>query len=65
METFIYGGLAHANPEKYRLFKAWMEYPPAAVLFNYCFVSVLGHVLRAISFIKNLNEEVILKFKSS
>ena len=65
MMIFIYGGLAHASPEKYQLFKAWMEFPLSNVLFNHCFISVLGQVLRAISFIKNLNEELILKFKPS
>ena len=63
MVIFIYGGLAHANPEKHQLFKAWMEFPPSSVVFNLCFTSVLVQVLRAISFIKNLNEEVLLTFK--
>ncbi len=65
MDTFIYGGLAHAKPKKVQLFKAWMGFPPASVLFHLCFNDVLGEVLRAISFIKNLNEELILKFESS
>ena len=65
MGTFIYGGLAHANPEKYQLFKAWMDFPPANVLFHLCFTNVLGKVLHAISFVKKLNEELILKLRSS
>jgi hypothetical protein len=65
METFIYGGLAHANPEKHQWFKAWMGFPLANVLFSLCFSSVLGQVLRAISFIQNLNEELIPKLESS
>ena len=65
METFIYGGLAHANRKKHQLFKAWMEYPPANVLFHLCFSNVLGQVLRAISFLKNLNEELIQESESS
>ena len=65
METFIYGGLAHANPKKCQVYMAWMGFPPASVLFHLCFNDVLGQVLRAISFVKNLNEELILKFESS
>jgi len=64
MMIFIYGGLAHANREKRQLFKAWMDFPLSNVLFNLCFRSVLAQVLRAISFIKNLNAELILKSKS-
>jgi hypothetical protein len=64
MDIFIYGGLAHARPAKYRQFKAWMGFPLTNVLFNLCFVSVLGAVLQAISFIRHLNEEVLAEFKS-
>ena len=59
METFIYGGLAHANPDKYNEFKDWMSFPPTAGLFQACFTSVLGHVLSAIGFVAKLNEEVL------
>lgn len=65
METFVYGGLAHANPEKRRVLKAWMGSPPESVLFQFCFTQVLGEVLRAISFIRDLNEEVTSNLKSS
>ena len=65
MVTFIYGGLAHENRKKSQLYKAWTAFPPASVLFHLCFNDVLGEVLRAISFIRNLNEELLLKFESS
>jgi len=65
METFIYGGLAHANPEKNQLYNEWMGFPPTRGLFQTCFNSVLGHVLRAIRFISILNREVIQKLTST
>ncbi len=65
METFIYGGLVHANPEKYKQFKEWMGFPPASGLFQACFTSVLGHVLSAIGFIANLNREVLFVINTS
>lgn len=59
METFIYGGLAHANPEKSKQFKEWMGFPPTNGLFQACFTSILGDVLNAIIFISKLNKEVL------
>jgi hypothetical protein len=64
MQTFIYGGLAHANRKKSKVFKAWMEWPPVGVLFSLCFTSVLAQVLQAITFVRDLNKEILLKLKS-
>ncbi len=63
MDTFIYGGLAHANPQKYQLYKEWMSYPPAAAIFQSCFNSILGHVLEAIIYISQVNEKAIQELK--
>ncbi len=64
MEVFIYGGLAHANPEKYALYKEWMSFPPVARMLETCFTLVLGQILNAISFIANVNEEAIQQLKN-
>jgi len=64
LNVFVYGGLAHANPEAYRLYKDWMSFPPAAVFFRTCFTSLLSYLLEAIVFIAKLNEEAIIFLSS-
>ena len=59
MQTFIYGGLAHANPEKYQLFKEWMSFPPLAALMQGCFNLILVNVLEALIRISAINERAI------
>ena len=63
MDVFIYGALAHANPQKYRLYNEWMSFPPAAVLFQNCFNLILGHTLEAIVFVSRLNEKAIVQLE--
>jgi hypothetical protein len=64
MDTFVYGGLAHANPQKYQLYKEWMRFPPAAVLFQNCFNLILGHVLEAIVYISQVNENALKQLEA-
>jgi hypothetical protein len=59
MEVFVYGGLAHANPQKYERFKEWMSVPPAAALLQGCFNKILGSILRALVYIAQVNETTI------
>jgi hypothetical protein len=59
MEVFLYGGLAHANPPKVERFKEWMSFPPAAALLQNCFNIILGNVLRALDYIRLVNETTI------
>jgi hypothetical protein len=59
LDTFIYGGLAHAHPEKYKLFKEWMNFPPTAVILQTCFNTILGQILQALDYIKNVNMTTI------
>ena len=54
METVIYGGLSHANPNKKRLYKAWMGTPLKAMIEN-DFVCSLAVLYKAILAIKDLN----------
>jgi hypothetical protein len=64
MDVFIYGGLAHATPEKYKRFQEWMAFPPAAVLFENCFALVLGKILHPIMYIVAVNQEAIEQLES-
>lgn len=55
MDVFIYGGLAHANPQKYETYKEWMGHPISNAIFRSSFTIVLGHVLNAIVYIARVN----------
>ncbi len=59
MEVFVYGGLAHANPEKYSTYKEWMSFSPAAALMQACFNAILGNVLLALEHIEQINETTL------
>jgi len=64
LNVFVYGGLAHANPEAYKTYKEWISFPPSAVFFQTCFTSIMAYVLEAIDFIAKLNEETIVHLSS-
>jgi hypothetical protein len=59
MCVFVYGGLAHANPQKYKRFQEWMSAPPASALMQNCFNIILGQVLHAIVYISKVNEKAM------
>jgi hypothetical protein len=59
METFIYGGLAHANRAKKKVYDEWMSFPPIGGLLTTCFTMILGRVLEALKYIADLNNEVL------
>lgn len=59
MDVFVYGGLAHANPEKYKTYKDWMSFPPAAVMLQACFNAILGNILHALAYIEQVNETTL------
>ena len=63
MDVFVYGGLAHANPEKYRLYKAWTSFPPAAAMLQTCFIMILNNVLKALIQISEINKMTIALLK--
>lgn len=56
MNVFVYGGLAHANPEKYKTYKDWMCFPPVAAMLQACFNAILGNILHALAYIEQVNE---------
>jgi hypothetical protein len=59
MEVFIYGGLAHATPEKYQLYKEWMSFPPVAAALQTCFTMILGRILQILVNIEEINKMTI------
>jgi hypothetical protein len=59
MDTFVYGGLSHANEEKRRLWKTWMGDLFMAVMFENEFLVVLSNIHIAIEMIKRMNEEAL------
>jgi hypothetical protein len=59
MDTFVYGGLSHANEEKRRLWKTWMGNPFAAVMYENEFVVALSDIHVAIEMIRQMNEEAL------
>jgi len=59
MDTFIYGGMAHANPLKKQLYDEWMSMPPVRVFLENEFVAVLTTILNAIVYMKTLNEQAL------
>jgi hypothetical protein len=59
MDVFVYGGLAHANPEKYKTYKDWMNFPPVEAILRSCFNTILGHILHALAYIEQVNETTL------
>ena len=59
MEVFVYGGLSHANEEKRRFYKTWINDPVAGVLFEHEFTTILRNIYIAIQMIKRMNEEAL------
>jgi len=43
-DTFVYGGLSHANEEKRRLWKTWMNNPFASTMYENEFTVVLSNI---------------------
>jgi hypothetical protein len=59
LETFVYGGLSHANESKKDEYDGWMSVPMLNSLFQNEFVYILVTVLKAIFFIRTLNNEAL------
>jgi len=65
IDTFIYGGFAHANEAKRQLFKEWQSIPFFFPLIESEFVYFLAKILDVIAFIKTLNLEAIAELKTT
>jgi len=62
LETFIYGGLSHANENKKKEYDIWMLNPFSNQIVTNEFVYILGHIFSVIFYMRNLNTEVIKEF---
>ena len=56
---FIYGGLAHANPEKKNIYDEWMKKSIIREFLENQFTVILSNVLRIIVYVAKLNDDVI------
>jgi hypothetical protein len=62
METFLYGGLVHANaPNEVARYNEWMKYPYVMALIQGWFITTLSTLLRAISFLVEICEAELHK----
>ena len=59
LDIFVYGGLAHVNPNKKEVFDKWIENPIVRGFFEAEFASILFNALRIIQYVAGLNSRVI------
>lgn len=59
LDVFLYGGLSHANDEKRRLWKTWMNDKFVAVMFENEFLTVLSNIHIGIDMIRKMNEDAL------
>lgn len=64
-EVFLWGGLAHANPEKKRIYDEWVTIPFLFPLAQNEFIYTLAQILRVIFFARDVNRAVIVKLGSA
>lgn len=62
-DTFIYGGLAHANPTKKQDFDTWMKIEPLAAFITSEFYNSLVYFLHCIAYIKKTNLKALQEIK--
>ena len=63
-DTYIYGGLAHANPQKKKIYDEWMKEPMLSQFLNFEFVNILTDFIRIINYIASINLEVINRYNT-
>lgn len=59
LDVFVYGGLAHSNPEKERLFRLWTANPTQAHFTWVEFMSGLRGLMTYFLYIRELNKAVL------
>lgn len=59
MDVCVYGGFSHANEDKRRLYKTWMNDPFMGKWIENEFVNTLGNIHYAITIIKSLNDQAL------
>jgi hypothetical protein len=58
LDVVVYGGLAHANPQKRAIYERWRAKPPWFALVWDCFVVTLTGLCQAARDIRELNAEL-------
>jgi hypothetical protein len=58
-ETYLYGGLAHANPDKKEEFDRWAAYAPLLGMFRMTFTGVITELLGFILWTHEFNRVVL------
>ena len=61
-DIFLYGGLAHANIYKKKIYGQWMADPLLKVILDHKFIKTLSNFLHFILFIQELNDSLIVDF---
>jgi hypothetical protein len=64
MDTFIYGGLSHANAKKKGIYDEWMENEILASFMQNEFSVILYDVLNVILYIRNLSQGILDRINS-
>ena len=63
LDTFIYGGLSHANDNKKKEYDLWMLNPFTNQYLTNEFVYIIANILKVIFFIRDLNNGIIEELK--
>jgi hypothetical protein len=63
LDTFIYGGLSHANENKKKEYDLWMLNPFTNQYLTNEFVYIIANILKVIFFIRDLNNGIIEELK--
>jgi len=61
-EIFIYGGLAHANEVKKKIYDEWMANPMLKPITENEFINVMVGILQCILHVQELNDLLIIDF---
>lgn len=59
LEVFLYGGLAHANPEKLETYEQWQQVPMFFALLSNEFHATLGEFFNCVRLIRSINERLL------
>lgn len=63
LETFIYGGLSHANEDKKKEYDLWMLNPFTNQHLTNEFAYILANILKVIFFVRDLNNGIVEELK--
>jgi hypothetical protein len=64
VDVFVYGGLAHAEPEKKTIFDNWMSLPIMAEVLRHKFLGTLMEFIGLTAFIHDLNLRTIAEIEN-